>query len=212
MSRIIFLNGTSSAGKTTLAKALQGVLDRPYFHLASDQLVEAGALPRRREEGGEFAWAEVRPRFFAGFHRSLAAYADAGNCLVVDHVLEYAEWLGECTELLAPFDVFFVGVHCPLDELERRERARGDRRIGEAGEHLQVVHTFSPYDFEVDTSKHSPGENALQIVAARQALPGPGVFRRLSLGSGLGRAPVRRTRRGGKGDDHAPRTNPPLSP
>ncbi len=179
-SRIIFLSGTSSAGKTTLAKALQGVLDRPYFHLASDQLVEAGALPGRREEGGRFAWAEVRPRFFAGFHRSLAAYAAAGNCLVVDHVLEHAVWLRECAGLLVPFEVFFVGVHCPLNELERRERARGDRRIGEAAEHLQVVHGFSPYDFEVDTSTHSPRENALRIVTARQTSPGPVVFRRLS--------------------------------
>ena len=183
-SRIIFLSGTSSAGKTTLAKALQGVLDRPYFHLASDQLVEAGALPGRREEGSRFAWPEVRPRFFAGFHRSLAAYAAAGNCLVVDHVLEHASWLRECAELLAPFEVFFVGVHCPLDELERRERVRGDRRIGEAAEHLRVVHSFSPYDFEVDTSTHSPRENALRIVTARQTSPGPGVFRRLALGKG----------------------------
>jgi chloramphenicol 3-O-phosphotransferase len=29
-------------------------------------------------------------------------------------------------------DVFFVGVHCPLRELKRRERQRGDRRPGEA--------------------------------------------------------------------------------
>ena len=181
-AQIIFLNGTSSSGKTTLAKALQDVLDQPYFHLASDQLVEAGALPGRREEGGEFAWAAVRPRFFAGFHRSLAAYAGAGNNLVVDHVMEQAAWLRECVELLAPFEVFFVGVHCPLDELKRRERMRGDRRIGEASEHFRVVHTFSPYDFEVDTSTHTPRENALRIQDARHELQNPGIFRRLSLG------------------------------
>jgi chloramphenicol 3-O phosphotransferase len=179
-SHIIFLNGASSAGKTTLAKALQAVLDRPYFHLSSDQMVEAGALPGRREEGGEFSWASVRPRFFHGFHRSLAAYAGAGNCLVVDHVLEYAPWLTECAALLAPFPVFLVGVHCPLAELERRERARGDRRVGEAEEHLKVVHTFGPYDFEVDTSVRSPEENARLIQTALQDPPTPSAFRRIA--------------------------------
>ena len=34
---IIFLNGTSSAGKTTLARTLQELMDEPYQHVALDQ-------------------------------------------------------------------------------------------------------------------------------------------------------------------------------
>ena len=34
---IIFLNGTSSAGKTTLAHGLQEQLTEPYMHVALDQ-------------------------------------------------------------------------------------------------------------------------------------------------------------------------------
>ncbi|MGB1686483.1 MAG: phosphotransferase-like protein, partial [Pseudomonadales bacterium] len=34
---VIFLNGTSSAGKTTLALALQELLPEPYQHVALDQ-------------------------------------------------------------------------------------------------------------------------------------------------------------------------------
>ena len=34
---IIFLNGTSSAGKTTLSHKLQELLDEPYVHMALDQ-------------------------------------------------------------------------------------------------------------------------------------------------------------------------------
>jgi chloramphenicol 3-O phosphotransferase len=52
--------------------------------------------------------------------------------------------------LLGAFDVFFVGIHCPLEELERREAARGDRRIGEARADLHVIHTFGVYDLELD--------------------------------------------------------------
>ena len=33
---IIFLNGTSSSGKTSIAKALQQILDEPYLHCSAD--------------------------------------------------------------------------------------------------------------------------------------------------------------------------------
>ena len=153
--RIILLNGASSSGKSTLAKALQGTLDEPFLHVSSDQFVAAGMLPRRREDGGPFDWwHQVRPRFFAGFHRCLPALAQAGNDLIVEHVIEFRSWRDELAVLLADLDVFLVGVQCCPDELDRREHARGDRRIGEGRTHVEVdlIHTFGPYDIEVDTT------------------------------------------------------------
>ena len=38
MSRIIYLNGPSSSGKTTLAKALQDSFSDPYLHLGIDKV------------------------------------------------------------------------------------------------------------------------------------------------------------------------------
>ncbi|NJL20885.1 MAG: hypothetical protein HC895_08815 [Leptolyngbyaceae cyanobacterium SM1_3_5] len=59
-----------------------------------------------------------------------------------------------------------MGVPCLLVELERRERERGDRTIGEGRSHLlDGVHTWGVYDFEVDTSVRSPQENACLIQA-----------------------------------------------
>ena len=149
---IIFLNGPSSSGKTTLGHALQQILETPYFYFSSDQLVQANVLPRvdRGAKTGEWAWRTIRPHFFDGFHRCIAALATAGNPLIVEHVLEFQSWLDDCVQLLAPFDVFFVGVHCPLEELERRERQRGNREIGEGRSHQEEgVHSWGPYDFEV---------------------------------------------------------------
>ncbi|MNO10292.1 Chloramphenicol phosphotransferase-like protein [compost metagenome] len=42
-------------------------------------------------------------------------------------------------------------MHCPAEELARRERERGDRRIGQALEQLEFVHKEEVYDIEVDT-------------------------------------------------------------
>ena len=177
--KIIFLNGTSSAGKSTLAKAIRQKIDEPFWHVASDQFVDANMLPQRRDEGGQFAWSVMRPRFFHAFHRCLAAIASAGNNVIVDHVIEFSTWMHELVELFVPFDVFFVGVHCPLEELESRERERGDRTIGEAYDHLQVVHTFGVYDFEVDTSAVTLDENARRIIATWKARTTPSAFERM---------------------------------
>ena len=133
----------------------------------------------RTAESGPWAWQTVRPLFFDGFHRCVAALADAGNLLIVEHVIEFQSWFDDLVSLLAHHDVFFVGVHCPLPELERRERERGDRRIGEGRAHLEDgVHTFGAYDFEVDTSIGSPETNANLLIAAIESRSFPGAFPR----------------------------------
>ena len=167
--RIILLNGASSSGKSTLALELQEAMELPFLHVSSDALVAAGLLPRRRESEGPFAWwEEMRPRFFDGFHRCLPAMAAAGNDLIVEHVIEFAAWRRALAELLAGFDVFLVGVHCDPSELDRRERARGDRRIGEWRAHVEKdrIHEFGRYDFEVDTTHAPSGALANQIIKA----------------------------------------------
>ena len=183
--QIILLNGASSAGKTTLGRALQAHLPHPYFYFSSDQLVEAQVLPAvdRQADAGPWAWRTVRPRFFDGFHRCIAALAAAGNPLIVEHVLERQAWCDALVRLLAPFDVFFVGVHCPLDELERRERLRGDRQPGEGRAHLaDGVHTWGPYDFTVDTAALTPAANAARIAAALPSRSQPSAFRQMLAG------------------------------
>jgi chloramphenicol 3-O phosphotransferase len=152
--RVILLNGASSSGKSTLAKALQGALPQPFLHVSSDQLVQAGMLPHRSSDGAFDWWHQIRPRFFAGFHRCLPAFAEAGNDLIVDHVIEFRSWRAELARLLAGLDVFLIGVHCDPEELDRRERSRGDRRVGEGRAHLTLdqIHTFGPYDLDIDTT------------------------------------------------------------
>ena len=43
----------------------------------------------------------------------------AVNSLIVEHVIEFPYWLDDCVRLLTPFDVFFVGVHCPHSDVLR---------------------------------------------------------------------------------------------
>jgi len=162
--KIILLNGASSSGKSTLARAVQGQLDEPFWHLSIDHLRDSGVLPLDRVRAGDFAWKSMRPAFFQGFHNALPAIAVAGNNLIVDHIVETPEWLNTLLSLLRPFDVYFVGLHCPLQELERRELARGDRRIGDARRDFETIHEFVKYDLELDTT--NPARiNAATLIA-----------------------------------------------
>ncbi len=173
--KIILVNGASSSGKSTLSKALQAKLEQPFWHYSSDHLVAANILPQARIKSQEFLWSDLRPQFFAGFHDSLPALAKAGNNLIVEHVIETQEWMRLLLELLAPFDVFFVGVHCPLPELERRELERRDRKIGEAREHLAFVHTFGVYDLEIDATNNLDA-NVQTIISAWKTRKKPSAF------------------------------------
>ncbi len=82
--------------------------------------------------------------------------------MIVDEVLLGAE-KAEYADLLAPFDLFRVGVVAPLDVLEERERLRGDRLIGLARAQYDTVHMGITYDLTVDTSRASPMECANRI-------------------------------------------------
>ena len=163
-SRIIMLNGTSSSGKTTLARALRAKLPATFCYYASDQLADAGFRPM-----GPAARSAGREMFFDAFHRSIPAMAAAGLDLLIEHIVEEQQWADDLTALLAGLDVFWVGVHAPVEVMTAREIARGNRTIGEAAYHLKT-HTFCRYGCEVDTT-HPVDETTSWIVTAWDERP-----------------------------------------
>lgn len=171
--QIILLNGASSSGKTVFCGSLRKILPVPFFYYSSDQLVDSGMLPEldRYREDAPFSWNILRPRFFGGFHQSIAAFAGSGVNLLVEHIVEAPEWFDDLVRLLSPFRVHYAGIMCSLEEMERREAARGDRRIGEGRSHLEDgIHTWSGYDTVLDTSACSPEENARILMESIESL------------------------------------------
>lgn len=164
-AQIIFLHGASSSGKSTIARALQARIEKPFWHITIDHLRDSGVLPLERFRTGEFNWSDNRAAFFDGFHTSLAAYADAGNNLILEHILDTKGWLELLQELFQPHDVFFVGVHCPLPVLLDRETRRGDRPLGSAQRDFETVHVDRTYDLELN-SEDDLEENVRQLLVA----------------------------------------------
>ena len=88
--------------------------------------------------------------------------------------------MSDLVKLLADLDVFFVGVHCPLPELERRERERGDRRVGEARTDYRVVHSFAEYDLEIDSMQPCQ-TNVNKLIDAWESRQPPSAFDRMAV-------------------------------
>ena len=175
--RIIFLNGTSSSGKSTLAKRLQAILTEPYLHIGVDQFL--GTLPEKCRDWGKPQNARAVYKLVSGMHRCLGTLAAAGNNLIVDTVLANDDNLAECVFVLAHLQVTFVGVYCDIAEAERRESKRDDRRSGLAREQAAYVHTHGIYDLTVDTAEESPKQAAARILEFHQATLWPQAFRQI---------------------------------
>jgi len=179
---IIFLNGTSSAGKSTVAKALQERLDGVWLHVTLDlffNLLPSCFLDNPRWADG-FDWDQV----LDGFHRAVAQLPKTGYPVILDHVCTSHRWQRQCVELFADYTVLYVGVTCPLDELQRRELQRGDRKIGVAEEHLVRYQQAGPFDLEINTKDCAPVECAEKILAAIERLEHPTTSETMAAASG----------------------------
>ncbi len=176
--KIILLNGASSSGKSSLAHAVQARIEEPFWHISIDHLRDSGVLPMARIRAGEFQWATMRDAFFEGFEQSLLAYVRCGNNLIVEHIMESRAWLLRLAGLLVGQDAFFVGLHCDLTELERREIARGNRRVGDARRDFHQIHSYCLYDLELDSAA-PPEINAERLIAAWRSRAAPSAFQRL---------------------------------
>lgn len=186
MAKIIYLNGPSSSGKTTLAKVLQESLSDPYLHIGIDKLI--GFMPAKLNNwvGGPaplgFSWeSAIDPTghpiyqihagpFAKRVTRTLKdialLLASQHYNLIIDDVAFGAIEVEEWRQVLKDYNVLYVGVITPLHILEERERSRGDRFLGGARGQYFKVHENVSYDLEVDTHAHTVEENVKKIKQA----------------------------------------------
>ncbi len=171
MPTVIFINGTSSSGKTSLLKLLQKKLPEPFLDMGIDKFI--WMLPGRyldRPLWDDVLGKAVQPgpvgwSLFSGMHHAIAAAASRGNNILADHVFVEKAWVDECASLFADMNAYLIGLMCPLEILEQRERDRKDRTLGQAKMQYKVIHKFTQYDLELDTSKLTTEECAEQVIA-----------------------------------------------
>jgi len=192
--KVLFLNGTSSAGKTTLSKGLQQALPECWQHVALDQFRDGlpdkyrglnapadttGALglnviPDARD-GQPFTrihFGEDGQTLLRGMRRAMRTLVDAGVNIIIDDIILEPGFLTDYLEVFKGCEVWFVGVRCDLAIIEEREQARLGRFPGTAFGHSEICHAHGIYDVEVDTGSSDP-EHCVEDVISRMS-EGPG--------------------------------------
>jgi len=145
---IIILNGTSSSGKSSLCRAFQAIAHRPFMHMDVDAVAEM--LPPNYFGEDDSRWAKVR-RFQNGFHKAVCRFSETGHPVIVDQIVVRHGLMQFILENYDGFPVYFIGLICPLEELERREIARKIQPTGLARRQNQGIHLNKVYDLELDT-------------------------------------------------------------
>lgn len=137
--KIIFLNGTSSAGKSSIAIELQKILGKSCHIINIDRFMKkemskkALELDCFKEEDRSRSWWDewlaiknlLKPEeaesifveLLKSFYEQSKIISQRGNIVIIDMVLEDVT---DCLEILHNLDVLFVLIYCPLEVIKAR--------------------------------------------------------------------------------------------
>ena len=183
-SRVVILNGASSAGKTTIATGfrdqraavgdfwlLTGIDDfltrlPPVWKSAGRDhgtFAAHGIRFERTSEGVSVRVGRVGRQLLRAYQAGVAAAARVGLNVIVDEVvIDKTSW-DDWTSALAGLDVVWVGIRCSAEVAEERNRVRGDRFAGLARAQTVTAHQHTRYDFEIETTIRTPDDAVLEL-------------------------------------------------
>ena len=193
MSKIIFLNGCGSSGKTSITKAIQHESQELWLSFGVDTFIDMIPFGRQepylkfipgQNEHGPTMHVESGPegvKLFSVMPQFAAMLADQRNNLIIDEVLFDEEALKAYAKHLKDHTVYYIGVFCDLEVMQEREILRRDRCIGLSNNQIDRVHQgiLNSYDFKVDTTAISSFEAARLIFQFLDNNPAPKAFQLL---------------------------------
>jgi chloramphenicol 3-O phosphotransferase len=183
----VFVNGASSAGKTSLIKAMQQIAPVPYLHVGLDHCF--ATVPEPWAGGGNgpfqaegFAYrrfspdADGLPRagisygpvgavIMSAYRRSLVTMIEQGCRLAIDEMLLDADMGANYVRLLEPFDVRYVLMTAGPDCLEARCTARRYQPGFGRWSMAAADHLPRPYNVEFSSQSRTAAECAAELVA-----------------------------------------------
>ena len=183
-SRVVILNGASSAGKTTLATAFcnqRAVVGDFWLLIGIDDFLaklptewksagsergtfaDDGIRFETTPEGARVRVGRLGRQLLRAYQATVRASARVGlNVMVDEVVIDKTSW-DDWTSALRGLDVVWVGIRCAAEVAEERNKVRGDRFRGLARAQTVTVHQYPVYDFEIDTTTQAPNEAVLEL-------------------------------------------------
>lgn len=161
--RIIFLNGVTSAGKTSIVDALQA-RDDVFFYVVANDLFEQMVGDQYLLED---YWKHLSEVIIMMYHTA-KLYSDMGKNVIIDGILVEREEIKphyqQLLEILKDNPLDVVEVYCPLEICRKRNAARKDRYETQSEEQQALMAENIAYSVKVDTSVDSAKECAEKII------------------------------------------------
>ena len=161
--RIIFLNGVTSSGKTSIVEALQERDDVFFYVVANDLFQEMVGEKFLREN----YWKYLSEVIIMMYHTA-KLYSDMGKNVLIDGILvereEITPHYEQLKEILKDNPLNIVEVYCPLEICRQRNIDRGDRYENQSQEQFELMAADIKYSMRVDTSTRGSTECAEEIV------------------------------------------------
>ncbi len=163
--RIIYLNGVTSSGKTSIVEALQARRDVFFYVVANDLFQEMIGEDYLKEN----YWKYLGEVIILMYHTA-KLFSDMGKNVIIDSILVEREGVAphyaRMREILRDNPMDIVEVYCPLEICRQRNIDRGDRYETQSEEQAGLMAENIEYSLRVDTSKLSPEECADAILKA----------------------------------------------
>ena len=163
--RIIYLNGVTSSGKTSIVEALQARKDVFFYVVANDLFQEMIGEDYLKED----YWKYLGEVILLMYHTA-KLFSDLGKNVIIDGILVEREGIAphyrRMKEILQDQPLDIVEVFCPLDLCRQRNLERGDRYETQSEEQAARMADGIEYSLRVDTSRLSPEECADAILKA----------------------------------------------
>lgn len=161
--RIVFLNGVTSSGKTSIVEALQ---ERKYifFYVVANDLFEQMVGDKYLLED---YWKYLSEVIIMMYHTA-KLYSDMGKNVLIDGIIVEREKIKphyeQLLEILKENPLDIIEVYCPIDICRKRNCLCEDRYEAQSEEQLELMAKNIRYSMKVDTSVYTPAECADIIV------------------------------------------------
>ncbi len=187
---IIFLNGTSSSGKSTVSEILLQRLGDGWLYFNMDDYLSMlgpkffGLHPDNKEitqpndvcyakkhaDGTyEIITGELCSRLFSTIPDVLALLAVQGFNIIVDSFITTMAELNSYKEKLNKYNFFCVYLNASENVITVREELRGNRLKGSAIHWLKKIECKDAFDLKINTDENSP-HDITQIIFSEAKL------------------------------------------
>lgn len=157
--KIIYLNGVTSTGKTSIVEALQA-RDDYFFYVVANDLFEEMVGDKYLQQN---YWKYLSEVIILMYHTA-KLFSDMGKNVIIDGMLverdELKPHYGQVMEIFKDNPLDIVEVYCPLEICRERNIIRGNRYEMQSHDQYHYMAKNVQHSLRVDTSVHSSTECA----------------------------------------------------